>query len=55
VDDTLGDEFSNYFPFGNDLVLGVTIDIHHFKRVPPNIKYLPLSDIHKDEIKKRIM
>ncbi len=38
----------------NDPVPGVMVDIHHFKRTPPNIVCQPLLDIHKDEIKKRI-
>jgi hypothetical protein len=54
VDDTLRDKFSNFFLLGNDLVLGVRVNIHHFKRTPPNIVYQPLSYIHKDKIKKRI-
>jgi hypothetical protein len=55
MEDMLGDEFSNYFPLGNDPILGVTVDVHHFKKVPPNIVYQPFSNIHKDEIKKKIM
>jgi hypothetical protein len=31
------------------------VDIHHFKKVFPNIVCGPLLDIHKDKIKKRIM
>jgi hypothetical protein len=54
VNDTLGNEFLGCFPFGNDPFLNVSIDVHHFKKTPPNIVYCPLSDIHKDEIKKRI-
>jgi hypothetical protein len=54
VDDTLGNEFLGCFPFGNDLLLGVSIDVHRFKRAPPNIVYHPLLDIHKDEFLKRI-
>ncbi len=54
VDDTLGDEFSDYFLLRNDQVSGVMVDFHHFKRTPPNIVYRPLSNIHKDEIKKKI-
>ncbi len=40
------------FPFGNDLFLSVSIDVHCFKRTPPNIVYHPLLNIHKDKIKK---
>ncbi len=50
----LSNEFLGCFPFGNDLLLGVFIDVHRFKRTPPNIVYRPLFDIHKDEIKKKI-
>jgi hypothetical protein len=54
IDDMLGNEFLGCFPFGNDLLPGVSIDVHCFKRAPPNIVYCLLIDIHKDEIKKRI-
>jgi hypothetical protein len=54
VNDTLGNEFMGCFPFGNDMFPSISIDVHHFKRALPNIVYLPLSNIHKDEIKKRI-
>jgi hypothetical protein len=47
----LGNEFLGCFPFGNDSLLGVSIDVHHFKRTTPNIVYCPLSDIHKDKKK----
>jgi hypothetical protein len=30
------------------------VDVHHFKKVPPNIVYHPLFNIHKNKIKKRI-
>jgi RecJ-like exonuclease len=51
---TTNNEFLGCFPFGKDLLLGVSIDVHFFKRAIPNIVYHPLSDIHKDEIKTRI-
>ncbi len=54
VNDTLGNEFLGCFPFGNDPLPSVSIDVHRFKRALPNILYRPLSDIHKDEIKERI-
>jgi hypothetical protein len=54
VDDTFGNEFLGSFPFGNDPVPSVSIDVHRFKKTPANIVYHPLLDIHKDEIKKRI-
>jgi hypothetical protein len=38
----------------NDPVPDVMVDVHHFKKVPPNIVCWPFLDIHKDEIKKRI-
>jgi hypothetical protein len=41
-DDMLGNEFLGCFPFGNDPLLGVSIDVHHFKITPPNIIYRPL-------------
>jgi len=50
VDNTLGNEFLGCFPFGNEPLLGVSIDVHCFKRAPPNIVYHPFLDIHKDEI-----
>jgi hypothetical protein len=37
------------FPFGNDSLPIVSIDVHYFKRAPPNIVYRPLSDIHNDD------
>jgi hypothetical protein len=49
VDDTLGNEFLGCFPFGNDSLPSVSIDVHYFKRAPPNIVYRPLSDIHKGD------
>jgi hypothetical protein len=52
INNTLGNEFMGCFPFGNNLLLGVFIDVHCFKRTPPNIVFHPLSDIHKDELKK---
>jgi hypothetical protein len=39
----------------NDPVPGVMVDVHHFKKAPPNILCWPLLDIHKDKIKKKIM
>jgi hypothetical protein len=50
----LGNEFLGCFPFGNDLFLGISIDVHRFKRAPPNIVYYLLSNIHKNEIKNKI-
>jgi hypothetical protein len=50
----LGNEFMGCFPFGNDLLLNISLDVHHFKKTLPNIVYHPFSDIHKDEILKRI-
>jgi hypothetical protein len=49
VDNMLDNEFLGCFPFGNDPLLGVSIDVHHFKITTPNIVYCPLSYIHKDE------
>lgn len=54
IDDALGNEFLGFFPFGNDSFPSISIDVRHFKRALPNIVYCALSDIHKDEIKKRI-
>jgi hypothetical protein len=54
VNDKLNNEFLGFFPFGNDSLLGVSIHVHHFKITPPNIVYCPLSNIHKDGIKKII-
>lgn len=54
IDDTLGNEFMGCFPFGNDPLLSVSIDVHRYNRAPANIVYHLLLDIHKDEIKKRI-
>ncbi len=50
----MNNEFLGCFPFGNDSILGVSIDFHCFKITPPNIVYCPLSDIHKDGVKKII-
>jgi hypothetical protein len=50
----LGNEFLGCFPLGNDLFLSVSIDVHCFKKTHSNIVYRPLSDIHKEEIKKKI-
>jgi hypothetical protein len=50
----LSNEFLGCFPFGNDSLPGVSINVHHFKITPPNIVYCPLLDIHKDGIKKII-
>jgi hypothetical protein len=50
----LGNEFLGCFPFQNDLLPSVSIDVHRFKRAPPNIVYCPFSNIHTDEIKKKI-
>jgi len=55
INDTLGNKFLGFFPFGNDPLSGVTIKVHHLKRAPTNIVYHPFLDIHKDDIKKRIM
>ncbi len=52
IDNMLGNEFLGCFPFGNDSLLGVSIDVHHFKRTSPNIVYCPLLDIHKDKKKE---
>jgi hypothetical protein len=54
INDALGNEFLGYFPFGNDSFLGISINVHRFKRAPPNIVYYLLSDIHKNEIKNKI-
>jgi hypothetical protein len=54
INNTLGNEFLGCFPFGHDPLPSVSIDVHHFKRAPPNIVYRPLLDIHKDDIKKII-
>ncbi len=54
VDDTLGNKFLDYFLLGNDLILGVKVDVHCFKITPPKIVYQPFSDIHKDKVKKKI-
>ncbi len=37
VDDTLGDEFLDFFPLGNDPILGVIDDVHCFKKTPTNV------------------
>jgi hypothetical protein len=50
INDILGNEFMGCFPFGNDPLPSVSIDVHHFKKTTPNIFYCPLSNIHKDEI-----
>jgi hypothetical protein len=55
INDTLGNKFLGCFPFGNDSLSGVTIKVHHFKRARANIVYRPFLDIHKDDIKKRIV
>ncbi len=54
IDDMLGNEFLGCFLFGNDPLLGVSIDVNHFKKTHAKIVYCPLSDIHKDEILKII-
>jgi hypothetical protein len=54
IDDTLGNKFLGFFPFGNDPLPSVSIDIRCLKKTRPNIVYCPLSYIHKDEIKKKI-
>lgn len=54
VNDKLGNEFMGCFPFGNDPFPSISIDVHCFKRAPPNIVYFSLSDIHKEEIEKMI-
>ncbi len=54
VDDTLNNEFLGFFPFGNDSLPGVSINVHHFKITPPTIIYCPFSNIDKDGIKKII-
>jgi hypothetical protein len=46
----LGNKFLGCFLFENDPFLGVSIDVCHFKKSPPNIAYHPFSDIHKGEI-----
>jgi hypothetical protein len=37
------------FPFGNDLLQGVSIDVHRFTKALPNIVYCPFSNVHKDD------
>jgi hypothetical protein len=54
VDDTLGNKFLDCFLLENDLILGVKVDVHCFKKMPPHIIYQPFSNIHKEKIKKRI-
>ncbi len=55
IDDTLDNKFIGCFPFGNDPLLSIIVKVHHFKRAFANIVYYPFLDIHKDDIKKRIM
>ncbi len=55
INHTLGNKFLGFSPFGSDPVFDVTIKVHHLKRAPTNIVYHPFLDIHKDDIKKRIM
>jgi hypothetical protein len=43
----------NEFGGASNLAPNVTVDIHRFKIAPLNIVYYPLSDIHKDEIRKK--
>jgi hypothetical protein len=43
IDNTLGNEFLGCFPFGNDSLPSVSIDVHCFKKAPPNIVYRPFS------------
>jgi hypothetical protein len=45
VDDTLGNKFLDYFLLGNDLILGVKVDVHCFKIAPPKL-YTSLSRIY---------
>ncbi len=54
INDALGNEFLGCFPFGNDSFPSISIDVHHFKRAPPNIVYYLFLDIHKNEIKTKI-
>jgi hypothetical protein len=55
INHTLSNKFLGFSPFGSDPVFDVTIKVHHLKRAPANIVYHPFLDIHKDDIKKRIM
>jgi hypothetical protein len=44
-----------FFPFSIATVPNVEIEIQRFKQSPPNIVYMLLSDVHMEEIKKRII
>jgi hypothetical protein len=54
IDDMLGNEFLSCFPLGSDPLISVSINVHRFKRTLANIVYCPFSDIHKEEIKKKL-
>ncbi len=55
VNESIRNEFSDYFPLGNKHVEGVKVHVDKF--LPPlrKIMYRPLSDTHKNEIKHKIL
>jgi hypothetical protein len=55
VNESINNEFSNCFPFGNKLVEGVKVLVDRFLPLPRKIVYHPLSDTHENEIKHQIL
>ncbi len=55
VNESINNEFSNCFPFGNKLVEGVKVLVDRFLPLLRKIVYRPLSDTHENEIKHQIL
>jgi hypothetical protein len=55
VDESIRNEFSYYFPFGNKPVERVKVLMDRFLPLPRRIMYRPLSNTHKNKIKHQIL
>jgi len=55
VDESIKSEFSNYFPLGNKPIDGLKVTVERFLIPPRRIVYRPLSEMHTNEIKHKIL
>jgi hypothetical protein len=55
VNESIKSEFLDYFPLGNKPIDGVKVTIERFLTPQRRIVYWPLSEMHKNEIKHKIL
>jgi hypothetical protein len=55
VDESIKSEFSDYFPLGNKPINGLKVTVERFLIPPRRIVYWPLSEMHTNEIKRKLL